>query len=47
VPTCSEYGIEAFKKYGVLKGAILTAWRLSRCNPFGNNLAPFMMQPNW
>ncbi|KAH9536746.1 hypothetical protein CY35_16G015800 [Sphagnum magellanicum] len=37
VPTCSEYGIEAFKKYGVLKGAILTAWRLSRCNPFGGS----------
>lgn len=35
VPTCSEYGMQAFKKYGVVKGAILTAWRLSRCNPLG------------
>lgn len=37
VPTCSEYGMQAFKKYGVLKGAILTAWRLSRCNPLGGS----------
>lgn len=37
VPTCSEYGMQAFKKYGVVKGAILTAWRLSRCNPLGGS----------
>lgn len=40
VPTCSEYGMQAFKKYGVIKGAILTAWRLSRCNPFGKETLP-------
>ncbi|KAG0559328.1 hypothetical protein KC19_10G097000 [Ceratodon purpureus] len=37
VPTCSEYGMQAFKKYGVVKGTILTAWRLSRCNPLGGS----------
>ena len=28
-PTCSQYGIEAIEKYGVLKGGLLTAWRLA------------------
>lgn len=37
VPTCSEYGMAAFAKYGVWKGAILTAWRLLRCNPLGGS----------
>lgn len=35
VPTCSEYSMQAYKKYGVAKGTILTAWRLCRCNPLG------------
>ena len=34
IPTCSQYGIEAFEEYGVLKGGILTVWRILRCNPF-------------
>jgi len=33
-PTCSEYGIQAFRKYGVIKGGIKTIWRIMRCNPF-------------
>lgn len=37
VPTCSEYAIQAYKKYGAVKGTLLTAWRLSRCNPFGGS----------
>lgn len=32
-PTCSEYAIEAIKKYGIIKGGLKTAWRLLRCNP--------------
>ncbi|MQL87322.1 hypothetical protein Taro_019864 [Colocasia esculenta] len=35
LPTCSEYSMQAYKKYGVAKGTILTAWRLCRCNPLG------------
>ncbi|KQJ87071.1 UPF0161 protein At3g09310 isoform X2 [Brachypodium distachyon] len=35
VPTCSEYSMHAYKRYGVAKGTILTAWRLCRCNPLG------------
>ncbi|KMZ57199.1 hypothetical protein ZOSMA_88G00200 [Zostera marina] len=37
VPTCSEYSMEAYRKYGVTKGTILTAWRLCRCNPLGGS----------
>lgn len=33
-PTCSQYGLEAIKKYGVIKGGIKTIWRIVRCNPF-------------
>ncbi|MEO7960021.1 MAG: membrane protein insertion efficiency factor YidD [Ginsengibacter sp.] len=36
-PTCSQYGIEAFKKYGLLKGFWLTAKRIARCNPWGSH----------
>jgi hypothetical protein len=32
-PTCSEYGIEAITKYGVIKGGFMAAWRILRCNP--------------
>lgn len=33
-PTCSEYGVQAFEKYGVIKGGVLTIWRILRCNPW-------------
>ncbi len=33
-PSCSQYGLEAFEKYGVLKGGVLTFYRILRCNPF-------------
>lgn len=33
-PTCSNYAIEAYQKYGFFKGTALTVWRLLRCNPF-------------
>jgi len=33
-PTCSEYAIQAIKKYGVFLGSIKAAWRILRCNPF-------------
>uniref|UniRef100_M1ARM0 Membrane protein insertion efficiency factor YidD n=1 Tax=Solanum tuberosum TaxID=4113 RepID=M1ARM0_SOLTU len=37
IPTCSEYSMIAYKKYGVVKGTVLTAWRLCRCNPLGQS----------
>lgn len=33
-PSCSHYAVEALKKHGFLKGSILTAWRLARCQPW-------------
>lgn len=33
-PTCSEYSIQAYSKYGFLKGSYLTINRIFRCNPF-------------
>ena len=36
-PTCSQYGLEAFRKYGVFKGFWLTLKRLSRCHPWGGH----------
>jgi uncharacterized protein len=36
-PTCSQYGLEAFKKYGVFKGFWLTVKRISRCHPWGGH----------
>ncbi len=35
MPTCSEYGMEAFEIHGSIKGGLLTLWRFLRCNPFG------------
>ena len=35
VPTCSQYGMTAFRKFGPAKGFVLTAWRILRCNPWG------------
>ncbi len=34
VPTCSQYAIEAYEKYGFFKGTALSVWRILRCNPF-------------
>ncbi|MBK7854048.1 MAG: membrane protein insertion efficiency factor YidD [Bacteroidetes bacterium] len=36
-PTCSEYGIEALRKHGVIKGFYLTTKRLISCNPWGGH----------
>lgn len=36
-PTCSQYGIEALKKYGPVKGLWLTIKRVSRCHPWGGH----------
>jgi len=33
-PSCSAYGREAIRRYGLPKGAALAASRIARCNPF-------------
>ena len=36
-PTCSQYAVEAFSRFGTLKGGLLSLWRILRCNPFGGH----------
>lgn len=36
-PTCSQYAVEAFRKYGPLKGFYLAAKRILRCHPWGGS----------
>lgn len=33
-PSCSNYAIDAIKKYGAIKGSALGFYRILRCNPF-------------
>jgi putative membrane protein insertion efficiency factor len=33
-PSCSEYVLQAIQKHGLLKGGLLGAWRIIRCNPW-------------
>lgn len=35
-PTCSAYAVEAVRSFGPLRGSVLAAWRLLRCNPFSH-----------
>lgn len=36
-PTCSNYGLEAVKKYGPFKGGWLTIKRIASCHPWGGS----------
>lgn len=36
-PSCSAYAIESLKKHGLIRGTILTTWRILRCNPWGGH----------
>ena len=36
-PSSSKYAIQAIEEFGPLKGGILIAWRLTRCNPLGGS----------
>ncbi|MEG2070359.1 MAG: membrane protein insertion efficiency factor YidD [Bacteroidales bacterium] len=37
LPTCSNYGIQAIKKYGPFKGGWLALKRILSCNPWGGS----------
>ena len=36
-PTCSEYAMEAFEKYGFFKGGWLAIKRICSCHPWGGS----------
>ncbi|PHX74110.1 MAG: membrane protein insertion efficiency factor YidD [Chitinophagaceae bacterium] len=36
-PTCSQYALDAFRKYGVIKGFWRSLKRVSRCHPWGGS----------
>ena len=35
-PSCSQYAVDAVSDYGVVRGTVLSGWRLIRCNPLSN-----------
>ncbi len=41
-PTCSQYAVEAVRRYGILRGAVLAGWRLLRCNPWSHGGVDFV-----
>jgi putative membrane protein insertion efficiency factor len=36
-PTCSQYALEALRKYGLIKGSWLSIKRIVRCRPGGGS----------
>lgn len=35
-PTCSQYAVDAVRRYGILRGLGMAGWRLLRCNPWSH-----------
>ena len=33
-PSCSEYAVGVLRAHGPVRGSILAAWRILRCNPW-------------
>ncbi|MFZ4534031.1 MAG: membrane protein insertion efficiency factor YidD [Alsobacter sp.] len=33
-PSCSRYATQAIEELGIIRGSVLAAWRLLRCNPW-------------
>ena len=41
-PSCSEYAVDAVRRYGVVRGVVLAGWRLLRCNPWSHGGVDFV-----
>lgn len=35
-PSCSTYAVQSVRELGVVRGSIVAAWRLARCNPWSH-----------
>jgi putative membrane protein insertion efficiency factor len=35
-PTCSQYALDALRRYGLVKGTAKACWRVLRCNPWSH-----------
>ena len=35
-PSCSAYGVQAVRELGVIRGTVVAAWRVMRCNPWSH-----------
>ncbi len=49
-PTCSNYSIQAIKRFGPVKGGYLSVRRVLRCNPWnpgGYDPVPEKEENNW
>jgi uncharacterized protein len=33
-PSCSSYAVQAVRELGIVRGSIVAAWRVIRCNPW-------------
>jgi putative membrane protein insertion efficiency factor len=42
LPTCSEYGDEAIRRFGLWAGGWMTLARILRCHPFGTSGLDFV-----
>ena len=41
-PSCSQYAVDAVRRFGILRGVVLAAWRLLRCNPLSDGGVDFV-----
>ena len=39
-PTCSNYALQAIRRYGLLRGVLMASDRFQRCNGWGRELYP-------
>lgn len=48
-PSCSAYARDALLRHGALKGSVLAAWRVLRCNPLskGGQFDPVPDKGHW
>ena len=43
-PSCSQYAIDALRRYGLVRGVVLAGWRLLRCNPWSKGGVDYVEQ---